>query len=146
MTDKQIPQRTEIAKTDQWDLTPLFASDREWKETFEKIEGEAENFSRFRGRLNESVEIFHEALNFDIAVSREIERLYTYAHLKNDEDKSNPKYQGLYQQAVRLHTKSAELSSFIRPEILAIPGRKTGGAGFDRRRFDGQTQNEHFKF
>ena len=120
MTEKQIPLRAEIPRTDQWDLTPLFNSDREWKETFEKAEGDVEEIKRFRGRLHESVEIFHEALNFDMRVSREIERLYTYAHLKNDEDKSNPNYQGLHQQAVRLYTKSAEISSFIPPEILAI--------------------------
>lgn len=120
MTEKQIPQRADIPSTDQWDLTPLFAGDREWHETFENIQKEMENITRFKGRLHESVELFHKALEFDMQVSRQIERLYTYAHLKNDQDKADPKYDGLYQQAVRLYTTSAELSSFIPPEILAM--------------------------
>ena len=54
-------------------------------------------------------------------MSRRIERLYTYAHLKSDEDKSNQHYLGLHQKALNLYTRASEMASFMTPEIQSIP-------------------------
>jgi oligoendopeptidase F len=47
--------------------------------------------------------------------------LYTFAHLKSDEDKSNQFYLGLYERALNVHTRSSEMASFMTPEIQSIP-------------------------
>jgi oligoendopeptidase F len=54
-------------------------------------------------------------------VSRRVEQLYTYAHLKSDEDKSNQFYLGLHQKALNLYTRASEMASFLTPEIQSIP-------------------------
>jgi oligoendopeptidase F len=120
MTTKTIPERKDVAARDQWDLAPLFNSDAEWEESFEGVREDIEGYASFRGRLDESAAVLREAIDYDLDLSRRLERIYTYAHLKNDEDKSNQAYLGLYQRAVSLYTRASELSSFMRPEIMAV--------------------------
>ncbi len=120
MTTKTIPERKDVAASDQWDLSPLFDTDDAWEQAFNAVQTDLEGYSAYQGRLGESAAVLQEAIEFDLDLSRRLERLYTYAHLKSDEDKSNQVYLGLYQRAVSLYTRASELSSFMRPEIMAV--------------------------
>jgi len=121
MTTRTIPDRSAIPEAHQWDLRPLFADDAAWQSLFDQLESELPGYEDYRGRLGDSPETLEAAITFDLDLSRRIERLYTYAHLKNDEDKANQTYLAMYQRAVSLYTRASELSSFMRPEIMAIP-------------------------
>lgn len=121
MTKKTIPEREDIPDDHKWDLTSLFDSDDSWEALFTEIEKELSLYQQYKGRLGESVAVLSEAVQFHLSVSRRIENLYTYAHLKNDEDKSNQFYMGFFQRAANLYTRSAEMASFITPEIQSIP-------------------------
>lgn len=120
MAAKKIPERSQIDRADQWDLTPLFASDDQWHGLFKTVEAKISGYDSYRGKLGESVERFLEALAFHFSVTRKLDRLYTYAHLKSDEDKSNQDYLGFHQQITGLYARAEEAASFIRPEILAM--------------------------
>ncbi len=119
--EKLIPNRDEIPESDKWDLSPLFKDDEEWESLFKELEANFEKIGSFKNRLSESVDIFKEAIDFYLEMSRKLETLYTYSHLRNDEDKTNEKYQAFYQRALNLHTRISELTSFIKPEIQTIP-------------------------
>ncbi len=121
MNVKKIPQRDEISPADKWDLAPLFRSDKEWETLYREVESESGQYESYRGRLKESPDIFRKAIEFDLKISRKLDRLYTYAHLKNDEDKTNQQYTGVYQRAINLYMRISELSSFITPEIQSMP-------------------------
>ncbi|MEJ2282726.1 MAG: oligoendopeptidase F [Desulfobacterales bacterium] len=120
MAKKLIAERKDVADGDKWVLTPLFKTDEEWEKLFSDLEKELERYADYRGRLNESVSLFKEALEFHLSLSRRIERLYTYAHLKSDEDKANQFYSGLHQRALNLYTRSSEMASFMTPEIQSM--------------------------
>ncbi len=120
MTEK-IPERKNIPDAHKWDLAPLFSSDEQWESLFAEIEKEIVQYNTYRGRLAESAALFKEMIEFDCAVSRKLEKLFTYAHLKSDEDKSNQHYLGFHQRALNLDTRASELSSFMTPEIQSIP-------------------------
>jgi oligoendopeptidase F len=120
MSEKKIPERNHIDPSDQWDLTPLFATDAEWEVLFESVEEEMAGYGRYRERLHESADLFLEALGFHFSLERRLDRLYTYAHLKSDEDKSNQEYLGFHQRITGLYARAEEASSFIRPEILTM--------------------------
>ncbi|MGD8975769.1 MAG: hypothetical protein PVJ56_20885, partial [Desulfobacterales bacterium] len=94
MSEKRIPQRKDIPEEQRWNLTPLFESDSAWETMFLDIEKELETYNSFRGRLHESVNVFREAIEFHLDITRKIDRVYTYAHLRSDEDKSNQFYLG----------------------------------------------------
>jgi oligoendopeptidase F len=121
MSKGSIPLRSDIPQEHQWDLTPLFHDDDQWRSLYDQLTAELPGYDAYRGRLAESPEVLAEAIALDLDLSRRIERLYTYAHLKNDEDKSNQIYLAMYQRAVSLYTRASELSSFMRPEIMGIP-------------------------
>ena len=121
MTERTIPRRSEISDDHKWDLSPLFATDAEWHALFDELQSALAGYDAYRGHLGESVAVLAEAVGFDLDLSRRLERLYTYAHLRNDENQADQVYLGMYQQAVSLLTRATELSSFMRPEIMAIP-------------------------
>jgi oligoendopeptidase F len=121
MTDTTVPERKDVAAAHRWDLTPLFEADGDWEALFAEAEGELDRYDRYRGRLGESARTLKEAVAFHLGLSRRLDRLATYAHLKSDEDKSDSRYLGFFQRAVSLHQRAAEQSSFMRPELLALP-------------------------
>ena len=121
MSTKMIAERKEVSDEDKWVLIPLFESDEAWESLFSEIEKKSESYDDYRGRLKESVRLFKEAIEFHLGLTRKIERLYTYAHLKSDEDKSNQHYFGLHQRALNVYTRASEMASFMTPEIQSMP-------------------------
>ena len=118
---KALPPRSKVKPADQWDLSSLFKSDAEWEAAFGKWERQIPGFARFKGKLGDSAEMLSACMQFDAAVDRAGERLGVYAFLRAAEDQGNSDYQrmkGRYQHAA---TRAAEASSWLRPEILAIP-------------------------
>jgi oligoendopeptidase F len=121
MTQQTIPERKDIPDDHKWDLKPLFRTDEDWEKMVAEVESRMDLYAGYKGRLKDSVSVFKEALDFHLSLTRKIERIYTYAHLKSDEDKSNQFYLGLHQRAVSLHTRASESASFMTPEIQSIP-------------------------
>jgi len=121
MPSQKIPERGAIADEHKWNLTALFESDKSWERMFADIEAALATYAQYKGRLKESAALFKEGLEYHLGLTRKLEKLYTYAHLKSDEDKSNQHYLGYHQRALNLFTRAAEAASFITPEILSIP-------------------------
>jgi oligoendopeptidase F len=121
MTQRTIPERKDIPDDHKWDLRSLFHSDEDWEKKVAEVESRIDLYADYKGRLKDSVEVFKEAIDFHLSMTRAIERIYTYAHLKSDEDKSNQFYLGFHQRAVSLTTRASESASFITPEIQSIP-------------------------
>ena len=120
MIRKTIPERKDTPDNHRWDLSPMFASDDEWNSLYSEIEKKLPEYEKYRGKLGESAKTLSKAIDFTLETDRSIEKLYVYAHLKSDEDKSNQQYLGMYQRAITLYTKAAELASFFTPEIQKI--------------------------
>jgi len=123
MNENKIPLRSEVKKEDQWDLGHLYKSDDDWEKHYNDVDQKIKGYDDYKGKLNESFELFKAALDFDMEISRQLEKLYTYAHLKNDEDKTNQIYSGMFQKALNLHSRVSEASSFITPEIQSVPDK-----------------------
>ncbi|HWE04892.1 MAG TPA: oligoendopeptidase F [Tepidisphaeraceae bacterium] len=120
---KALPPRGKVKPADCWDLSHLFKSDADWETAFKVWEDQISGYEKFRGKLADSGEMLSACLQFDAAVDRAGERLGVFAFLKTAEDQGNSDYQrmkGRYQHA---STKAAENSSFLRPEIMAIPAK-----------------------
>ena len=121
MSTKMIAARKDVPDEHKWILTPLFETDEAWERLFAEAEKGLAHYGDFRGRLKEGVRLFKEAIEFHLELTRRIERLYTYAHLKSDEDKSDQFYLGLHQRALNVYTRASEMASFMTPEIQSIP-------------------------
>jgi oligoendopeptidase F len=121
MEQNNIPDRTDVPAEHKWDLTPLFASDNDWEAAYSEIETALKGYARYQGQLKTSAKTLADALDFHLDLSRRIEKLFTYAHLKSDEDKANSVYLGLYQRALNIYTRASQQASFMVPEIQQIP-------------------------
>ncbi len=113
--------RQQVSPADCWDLTPLFASAEDWEALYRDLESRISEYKRFKPGLGETFDRFKACLDFDHALGRDLEKIYTYAHLKNDQDKTDADGDDLFQRAVNLHTRISDAASFIVPGIRAIP-------------------------
>lgn len=121
---KKLPPRAEVAIEDTWDLNSLFATDEAWEKSYAEWEATIPGFERFRNKLAESAETLAECLRFDTEIDRLGDKIGTYAFLKETEDVSNSKYQGMKARYLGVASRAAELASFIRPELMTIPDGK----------------------
>ncbi|MZH02754.1 MAG: oligoendopeptidase F family protein, partial [Nitrospinae bacterium] len=94
--------RDEVSVESQWDLTGLYSFDEVWSAELTELEVEVEKYASFSGTLGESALNLKACLEFDMNFSRQLEKLYTFAHLKNDEDKTNSLYQGNFEKVMML--------------------------------------------
>ena len=113
--------RSEVSIESQWDLTGLYSLDDVWSTELAELEAEVEKYASFAGTLGESALKLKACLEFDMKFSRQLEKLYTFAHLKNDEDKTSTLYQGNFEKVMMLVNEASRASSFIRSEIMSIP-------------------------
>jgi len=116
-----LPARNEVSPGDAWDLSLIFADDDAWHGQLREIESMLPGYSRWHGKLGAAPEKLQEAIDFNFRINRMADRLYTYAHLKHDQDQTDQRCAAMYQQAADITRRIREASSFIEPEIHGIP-------------------------
>lgn len=126
-TVKKLPTRKEIAEQDKWKLEDIFASDMDWEKEFQEVKEMIPGINNFQGKLGESADSLYEALAYQDAISERMGKLYTYAHMRYDQDTTNSFYQGLHDRATNLYTQVGSALSYIVPEILSIDEDKIKG-------------------
>jgi len=120
---KQLPKRSQVKTADTWDLSSLFASDDAWETAFQQWESQIAGYEKFRGKLGDDAKSLAECLRFDTDFERAGERLGTYAFLKTAEDAANSTYQRMIGRYRNVASRAGQMSSYIRPEIMAIPSK-----------------------
>jgi len=117
----ELVTREEISEDSTWDLSGLYSANEAWQKEFAALENNFTGYAAHQGKLGESATALKACLEFDMGVSRTLEKLYTFAHLRNDEDKTHTVHQENFERAVRLATQIAQARSFIESEIMSIP-------------------------
>src|SRR5690554_4080489 len=121
---KSLPARDEIPVEDTWRLEDIFETDELWEKEYEEIKALLPKAAEYQGKLAESADILYEALQYQDHVLERLGKLYTYAHMRYDQDTTNSFYQGLNDRASQLATIVSNAASFVTPELLAIPKEK----------------------
>jgi len=121
---KMIPPRSDVKLEDTWDLTLIFPNDAAWDKSYKKLEKMIPTFATFRGKLGKSAKNILACCEFEAEFGKLAERLGVYAFLKSTEDVANSAYQGMVGRYMYLATQAGEASSFIAPEMQAIPKAK----------------------
>ncbi|BBW97074.1 oligoendopeptidase F [Geobacillus subterraneus] len=119
-TKKSLPARSEIPVEETWRLEDIFPTDEAWEQEFHQVKAMIPKLGEYKGRLGESPEVLYEALQYQDEVSMRLGKLYTYAHMRYDQDTTNSFYQGLDARAKSLYSEASSAMAFIVPEILAI--------------------------
>ncbi|MFD1735331.1 oligoendopeptidase F [Bacillus salitolerans] len=117
---KSLPSRSEVAVEDTWRLEDIFATDKDWENEFKEVKALIPKAEEFQGKLGESSDIFLQLLTYQDELLMRISKLYTYAHMRYDQDTTNSFYQGLNDRASNLYTQISSALAFVVPEILAL--------------------------
>ncbi|MDD1513263.1 oligoendopeptidase F [Priestia megaterium] len=121
---KKLPSRSEIKVEDTWKLEDIFASDDAWEKEFEEVKALIPQMEKFKGKLGESAQTLYDALQEQDELTMRVSKLYTYAHMRYDQDTTNSFYQGLNDRIKTLYTQIASGLSYVTPEILSIEESK----------------------
>lgn len=117
---KKLPKRDEVPEALTWDLTKIFADDQAFEGAFNALQEKLKQADDYKGTLKNGAQAFLAAIEYLLDVFRELETVYVYSHLKNDQDTSNTTYQALNSRAEALVTKADEKLSFFEPELLSL--------------------------
>ncbi len=120
----KIPERSEVAEKDKWDLGKLYKNDSEWEKGLKNLNKEIEKISSFKGKLGKSTEKLEEFLLFMNSIGLLEERLGYYSNLKLSEDGGDGKNQERFSKFITAASKAQAETSFMNPELQGIPDDK----------------------
>ncbi|MDC3413675.1 oligoendopeptidase F [Terrihalobacillus insolitus] len=121
---KALPKREEISVEKTWKLEDIFESEEEWEQELKALKEKIPSFGQYQGKLAGSADQLYDLLQLQDEVSERLGKLYTYAHMRYDQDTTNSFYQGMNAKAEKLITQLSSATSFIVPEILSIDEQK----------------------
>lgn len=115
-----VLQRNEINEKDTWDLSTIFETDQKWEEELALLTEDTKQAASLEGHLLDSAVSLLDITERYLDLSRRLEKLYVYAHMKNDQDTRVAKYQEYYAKAMALYSQLDQVFSFYDPEFMAI--------------------------
>lgn len=113
--------RDEIPAQYKWKTEDIYADKAAWEADVKKVEAMAGAFTSHQGKLGNSVQEMVKALDDYSNLIRLNDKVYVYANLCLDVNSSNPKLQEIADGAEKLNTLVQEKTSWITPEVVAIP-------------------------
>ncbi|MCA0989980.1 oligoendopeptidase F [Pseudalkalibacillus hwajinpoensis] len=116
-----LPKRDEIPVEDTWELEAIYENDQKWEEEFNEIKALLPEMKEYKGKLADSADKLYNALQKQDEITIKLGKLYTYAHMRYDQDTTNSHYQGLNDRAANLATQVSSELAFVVPEILSVP-------------------------
>jgi oligoendopeptidase F len=123
-TKNKILTRSEVPSDLTWKLEDIFSSDEAWESEYKEVSELAEKAEAYKGTFENGAQALYEALAYKDEVSERIYRLYTYSHMRYDQDTTNSHYQAMDSRIKNLLVKVSTGLSFMTPEILALDEAK----------------------
>ncbi len=121
-------ERNQVSENLKWRVSDVFPSDEAFEKAYAAFEKEyAEfDFEQYKGKLGNKADLLACFLVND-TVSRRIETLYLYAHLRHDEDMRISKYTSAYAKVSGLISKIFAQFAYIEPELTALDDEVLSG-------------------
>ncbi|MBR2719936.1 MAG: oligoendopeptidase F [Lentisphaeria bacterium] len=124
MSKKELQLRKDIPVELTWDLTLIYQNTDEWEKDFVALDELVNIFNAYQGRLSGSAAVLNDAIAALDNMERKLEKLYTYAHLKHDEDTAEPLAKSLENRASGKAAAISAACAWFEPELLAIDDEK----------------------
>ena len=113
-------QRNEIEEKYTWDLTTIFPTDEAFEAELAQVSEEVKKAASLAGHLLDSADSLLTTTEIQLDLMRRIEKLYSYAHMKNDQDTRVAKYQEYQAKGMTLYSDFGQSFAFYEPEFMAI--------------------------
>ena len=114
-------ERKDVAENLKWKLTDIFPDDDAWEAEFKAIDEEYSkfDFAQYKGKLHNKADLLAYFTMSD-ALSRRIEKLYLYAHMRHDEDVRISKYTSANARVSAMISRLFAQWSYVEPELTAL--------------------------
>lgn len=124
-----IKDRKDVETSDKWNVEALYTNPEAWtKELIEVCRPETTphwpELGAFRGRLGEGSAVLKEFLILSMETDRKLSKLYTYAHMRYDEDLANEENKKNNVTITTLYHAFAQELAWAEPELLALDKEK----------------------
>lgn len=119
--------RDEVLSEDRWNVEALFPSHEEWEKAFKAFIPNTQQtphwpaLQAYQSTLDHGPDNLKNALDLLMHIDRQLSKLYTYAHLRHDEDIANPYNKKNYEQILGIAHAFAQESAWFHPELLSLP-------------------------
>ena len=114
----KLLKRDEVSSKDKWDIESVYKTIEDYNNDYLLVKKNIDKLKSMENVFLENSNNFMIFLLLDSKTSRLLEKLYTYAARKNDEDTGNTIYQELYGKISNLYQYYQETTSFVIPSIL----------------------------
>jgi len=121
MPTKKTPERKSIPEKYKWNTKHLFPSDEAWQKERQRLVRSFKGITQYKGKLDQGNKQVLTCLELVNQLHKQLYRLINYAHRLHDQDTRVMKYQGLKEIIEKVATEFQEITSFIEPELLALP-------------------------
>jgi len=119
-----VPERGAIEEKYRWSTETIFSTTEAWETEFAAVAQRVDGITAFRGTLGSSADKLLDFLKYRDETESRIERVAVYASLLADQDTRNGAMQAMDSRARTLGIRYGEATSWVRPELIAIPFEK----------------------
>lgn len=122
--------RKEIPLEDRWNVDALYSNADSWEREFATLLGKEGPLSpetrwpvlaAYKGRLHDGPEAVKATLDAIFSMDRQLSKLYSYAHLRHDEETTDDFFKTAFSKIASLSCDFAEATSWFEPELLSLP-------------------------
>lgn len=117
-------KRNEIEDKYKWDIQSMYADDSAWEQNVQKAKKLIEEAKSFKGTLENGADNFLKCLEAQNELNRVLQNITTFAHMKKDEDNSNPTYAAMNDRSQTLATEAESATAYFVPELLGLSKQK----------------------
>ncbi len=118
---KKRADRAQAPVEQTWNLDDLFASHADWEAAFEALDAARSDLIPFQRHLGESAATLLDCLNTLESLQQRAVLVFTYAHLRNAEDGTNPQHQASAARVAALGARLSASIAFVDSEVLQLP-------------------------
>ncbi len=119
-TVKAQVQRSEIEEKYTWDLSALYASEKEWETEKDSIKKQVVELDKYRGTLTRSAQDLYAFLTFISGTRMKMERLSSYAARNSDTDVRIAENRAKLQELGQISNDFSAASAFVEPELVQL--------------------------
>ena len=118
-----MKERELIEERYKWDLSAIVSDAESFESRLRAVTGRVGDLAKYRGKLGDRASLLALLRESD-ALSLELESLYSYAHMKLDENTRDTEAQGCRERVLSVYMRFSSENAFIEPELSALPEEK----------------------
>lgn len=124
VSEKKLKERKDIPSKDRWNVEALYPDLKAWEKEHKEVSTHQKPYwpmlNESQGKLGKGPEQLKKILDTTFSLDRKLSKLYTYAHLRHDEDLADDTHKRVHIAITLLYQDFQEETSWIVPEIISL--------------------------